>query len=204
MINLSRVLLIVLALSVFARSAVADDEASNVAHVVAEPYGRCYAKSVPEHIYDPAGGPRQQGHTEIYQVGETEDVLQEQYDWFSQILYVRCRPGSDSLIVRLGPWHRGHDPRADHLAIAFYEGERLIKQYSTLDIAGDEQAEEGAISRYKNASASVSHYTVFASSPELTKITENVGSTFTEDWVIEATTIDGRVLVFDMATGQFR
>jgi hypothetical protein len=50
----------------------------------------------------------------------------------------------------------------------------------------------------------VSHYTVFASGPELTKITEQAGSTFKEDWVIEATTVDGRMLVFDMATGELR
>ena len=57
--------------------ALADDEASNVAHVVSGPYGRCYAKSVPEHIYDPEGIPRQQGRTEIYRVEDTQDVLVE-------------------------------------------------------------------------------------------------------------------------------
>jgi hypothetical protein len=30
--------------------AMADQEASNVAHVTAGPYGRCYAKSVPKHL----------------------------------------------------------------------------------------------------------------------------------------------------------
>ncbi len=65
-------------------------------------------------------------------------------------------------------------------------------------------AQEGAFSRYKNVSASVSHYSVFESWPKSIKITENVDSIFKEDWAIEATTIDGRVLVFDMATGEIR
>ncbi|MDH3968888.1 MAG: hypothetical protein OEU56_17870 [Rhodospirillales bacterium] len=182
----------------------ADQEASNVAHVVAGPYGRCYAKSVPKHTYDPDGGPRQQGRTEIYQVGETKDVLVQRYDWFSQILFVRCRPGRETVVVRVGPWHRGHDPRADHLALAFYQDGRLIRRYSTWDIAGGERAEEGAVSKYKNVSASVSHYTVFASGPELTRITETLGPTLKEDWVIKATTADGRVLTFDIETGDLR
>ncbi len=185
-------------------SALADQEASNVAHVAAGPYGRCYAKSIPRHDYDPEGGTRQQGRTEIYQVADSEDVLVQQYDWFSQVLFVRCRNGSEPVVVRVGPWHRGHNPRLDHLAIAFYQGGKLIKRYSTLDIAGNEKAEKGAFSKYKNVSASVSHYTVFASLPELTKITETIGSTFTQDWVIKATTIDGRALVFDIETGELR
>ncbi len=202
--NSGRVLWIALAGLVFASSAQADQEASNVAHVVAGPYGRCYAKSIPKHIYDPEGEPRQQGRTEIYRVEDAQDVLMRQYDWFSQTLFVRCRPAGETVVVRVGPWHRGHNPHADHLAIAFYQGGRLIRRYSTLDIAGDEMAQEGAFSRYKNVSASVSHYNVFESWPKSVKITENVGAIFKEDWVIEATTIDGRVLVFDMATGEFR
>lgn len=202
--NLGRALLIALAGLACASPVSADQEASNVAHVAAGPYGRCYAKSVPRHLYDPEGGPRQQGRTEIYQVGDPEDVLLRKYDWFSQTLFVRCRPGSGTVVVRVGPWHRGRDPRADHLAIAFYQDGRLIRRHSTLDIAGGERAEQGAFSKFKNVSASVSHYSVFASWPELTKITETVGSIFKEDWVIKATTVDGRVLVFDIETGELR
>jgi hypothetical protein len=32
----------------------------------------------------------------------------------------------------------------------------------------------------------------------------SVSRTFTDDWVIKATTVDGRVLVFDSATGELR
>jgi len=198
------VLLISLAGIAWASAASADDEASNVAHVVADPYGRCYAKSVPRHIYDPEGELRQQGSTKVYQVGDREDVLVQQHNWFSQRLFVRCGAGRKTSIVRMGPWQRGHNPSADHLAIAFYQGERLIKRYSTLDIAGGEQAEAGGLSEYKNVSVSVSHYTVFALAPELTRITEKVGSTFKEDWVVKATTVDGRALVFDVDTGELR
>jgi hypothetical protein len=182
----------------------ADQEASNYPHVVAGPYGRCYAKSVPDHLYDPSDGPRQQGLTEVYRVGPRDDVLLHRFDWFSQGLFVRCRPGRDTLVVRLGPWHRGHDPRPDHLAIAFYESGKLLKSYSTLDIAGDAPAEEGSLSKYRNVAASVSHYTVFASGPQMARVTTTAGGVFQDDWVIRATTLDGRALTFDVASGELR
>ena len=193
--------LIAVAGLVFATPALADEEASNVAHVVAGPYGRCYAKSVPDHIYDPDGEPRQQGRTSIYRVGDAKDVLEHRFNWFSQRLFLRCRPAGDTLVVRLGPWHRGHDPHADHLAIAFYKGGTLLRRYSTLDIAGGEKAGNGGISRYANVSASVSHYTVFERGPEMVRVTSNVGPVFRENWVIKAATVDGRALVFDMMNG---
>ncbi len=89
----------------FAAPALADQEASNVAHVVAGPYGRCYAKSVPAHIYDPEGEPRQQGHTTLFRVGEARDVVEHRFDWFSQKLFLRCRPCKRRL---------PDDRRADH------------------------------------------------------------------------------------------
>lgn len=188
----------------WANPALADDEASNVAHVVAGPYGRCYAKSVPSHVYDPEGEPRQQGQTDIYHVRKAADLLVRRYRWFSQTLFVNCLPGGEPVVVRVGPWPRGHNPSADHLAIAFYQAGQPIRRYSTLDIVGDDKSEEGDLSDHKKVSASESHYTVFASGPAMTKITKSVGSIFKEDWVIEATAIDGRVLVFDMATGELR
>jgi hypothetical protein len=182
----------------------ADDEASNVAHVAAGPYGRCYAKSVPHHVYDPEEGPRQEGVTRIYQVEATADVLVHVYDWFSRRLFLKCGPLGDVLVARIGPWHRGHDPSSNHLALAFYRGGDLLMRYSTLDIAGNELAVDGGFSKYRNASASVSHYTVFESGPELIKVVSLDGLVFTENWVIQATTIDGRMLTFDLETGEVR
>ena len=184
--------------------ALADQEASNIAHVATGPYGRCYAKSVPRYIYDPIGEPRQQGVTKVYRVSDPEDVLVHVYDWFSQRIFVNCSPVDDIMVVRAGPWHRGHDPQADHLALAFYRGGALRKSYSTLDISGAEQTTGGGISRYENVSASVSHYTVFASGPEMIRITTSDGPVYTENWWIGAATIDGRALTFDLETGDIQ
>ena len=199
-----QLLLIALLGLMIASPALADDEAGNVPHVAAGPYGRCYAKSVPRHIRDPEDQPRQQGVTKVYRVGDAEDVLVNVYDWFSQRLFVRCSPTDDIVVVRAGPWQRGHDPQEDHLAIAFYRGGKLIKSYSTLDIAGGEEANDGGLSKYRNVSASVSHYTVFASGPESIKTTTADGPVFTESWEIVATTIDGRSLTFGLETGEVR
>jgi hypothetical protein len=197
-------LLVALAGLAWPSSALPDQEASNIAHVAAGPYGRCYAKSVPAHVYDPDGEPRQQGHTRIYRVNNSEDVLIHQFDWFSQKIFLKCGISDDTVVIRVGALHRGHNPRADHLAIAFYKGGKLLKRYSTLEIAGGKKAIGGGLSRYGNVSTSVSHYTVFASEPEMVKMTKSVGPVFQDNWVIKAKTVDGRSLVFDIATGKAR
>ena len=184
--------------------ALPDQEAGNVSHLAAGPYGRCYAKSVPDDVHDPDDGSRQRGTTIVYRVADGDDVRVHVYDWFSQRLFVRCGAGDDVMLVRIGPWQRGHDPRSDHLALAFYRRGALLRRYSTLDIAGSEPAADGGISRYRNVSASVSHYTVFASGPEMVREVSWDGPIFTENWWITATTIDGRTLRFDMETGQIR
>ena len=181
---------------------IADQEASNVAHVASGTYGRCYAKSVPAHVFDPDGEPRQQGRTSLYRVTDGEDVLIHEYEWFSQTLFVRCGPADHIIVVRLGPWHRGHDPKEDHLAIAFYRGGTLVRSYSTLEIAGGEEADDGGFSRYRNVSASVSHYTVFAKQPEFVRETVADGTVFRERWYVLGETVDGRRLRFDIETGR--
>ena len=140
----------------------------------------------------------------VYRVGNSEDVLMQRLYWFSQRLFVKYGPADDIVVVRLGPWHRGHDPHADHLAIAFYKAGTLLKRYSTLDIAGGEKAQNVGLSNYKNVSASVSHYTVFDSTPEMLKITTARGAVFEDNWVIRAKTVDGRLLTFDLPTGNLR
>ena len=180
----------------------ADQEASNVAHLAAGPYGRCYAKSVPQHIYDPQNGPRQAGRTAVYRVEPEQDVLLHRFDWFSQKLFLNCGAGNEFSLARLGPWHRGHEPRQDHLAIAFYKNGTLLKSYSTLDIAS--LSDPGAAGRpgAETISRSVSHYSVFGAGPEMVKIVEQDGPVFRESWVVSATTVDGDELTFSMISGE--
>lgn len=200
----SRLYLAVLMLALWSFQAHADDEASNVAHVAAGTYGRCYAKSIPTHIYDPDDQARQQGVTRVYRVGNEKDVLVEEYQWFSQRIYLDCMGGALPTVIRLGPWHRGHNPKDDHLALAFYRGGQLIKKYSTLEISGGEINSDPSFSKYKNVSASVSHYTVFKEFPKMATITHQEGSIFREERVIKALTIDNRELIFDLSTGLIR
>lgn len=183
-------------------SAPADEEASSVAHVAAGPYGRCYAKSVPKHIYDPENGPRQAGHTVVYRVEPEQDVLLERFDWFSQKLFLKCDAGNEFSLARLGPWHRGHEPRHDHLAIAFYKNGRLLKRYSTLDIVRLASPGDAGRSGAESISVSVSHYSVFESGPEMVKIVKQDGPVFSETWVVSATTVDGDELIFSMISGE--
>lgn len=176
--------------------ALADQEASNRAHVTAGPYGQCYARSVPAHLYDPEDQPRQQGQTEIFRVQPTTDVPAGSYDWFSQQLYLLCRP-EGIFVVRIGPWQRGHTARDDHLALAFYRDGQLLRRYSTPEIAAGAPAGTGV-------SASVSHYTIFEGEPLLERIVTQEGAIFRETWVVRATTVDSRTLIFDPLTGEVR
>ena len=160
-----------------------DDEASNVPHVAASSYGRCYAKAVPDSLYGQAG------RTRAYWVRARQDSLLASYDWFSQRIFLECNVASGDgpvalSVVRFGPWARGQEAKAQDLALAFYRGPRLLRRYSTLDIAG----------RPSNVSASVSHYTV-------------IDSVIGYRWVdgnryrFDVRRTDGQVLSFDPATG---
>src|SRR5215210_4989067 len=94
--------------------AIADDEASNVPHVTASSYGRCYAKSVPDSLYG------QKGHTTIYWVRPSWDSVLADHEWYSQRVYLECNvateKGSVGLsVVRMGPWARGQRANANDL-----------------------------------------------------------------------------------------
>ncbi|MEM7222847.1 MAG: hypothetical protein AAF495_07715 [Pseudomonadota bacterium] len=191
---LKRAALFALLALAWAGPALADSEAGNRVHSVTGPYGKCLAISSPKHDFDPMEGPRQEGRTEIRKIGAAGAAPVRVYDWYADQLFVLCPPEGPELVVRLGPWQRGHNPSDEHLALAFYAGGELLKRYSTLDIAGGEKSAPGAVSDFKNITPTVSHYVVFSVQPQLAKQGE--------DWVIEAITVDGRELVFDVETGE--
>jgi hypothetical protein len=136
-----------LALIVLATSARADEEGGNRAYVRASEWGAFYAKSVPATTYGT------EGYTQVYRVAAAgPDEPLHRYTWYSPEVFLEGFPGTnDVYVVQLGPWARGHEARADHLAIAFFKNGKPLKSYSTLDIAGTPAS----------VSASVSHYQVF-------------------------------------------
>jgi len=91
-------------------------------------------------------------------------------------------------------------------ALAFYRNTRLLKDYSTWDIAGGQEADPKAIE------ASVSHYRVLDEGPDLMTATQaraEAGDRLAppgsgRDWVVRAKTLDGRVLYFEVETGRLR
>ena len=178
-------ILVLVALVVLAVPVWADEEAVNAPHITVDASGRCYAKSVPAETYGSAGT------TSVYRVESGADRLIESYPWYAPTLYLQCyTPGlsGDAVsIVQFGPWARGRQATAGHLAIAFHAKGRLLRSYSTLDIAG----------ALDNVSASTSHYRVFGE---------------VEGYVFESSTsrpfrlrtVDGRTLTFDSATGNLR
>jgi hypothetical protein len=119
----------------------------------------------------------------------TSDKLAYTYDWYAGRLFLECNVGAagepaEFTIARLGPWSRGQRASASDLAIAFYRGDRLLKRYSSLDIAGSAD----------NVSASESRYSVFESYDGFHWKTGN-------EYAFHAWIVDGRELSFDAATG---
>lgn len=176
--------LCIAALLLLPLSASADDEASNTPRVFASRYGNCYAKSVPAEHYG------QKGTTRIFMVDAGTDRLAHTHPWYAQQLFLECNAAAAGkpvavAVARIGPWHRGRRATANDLAIAFYHGGKLVRQYSTLDIAGSPD----------NLSASMSHFRVF-------EHTDGYHWRSGNEYVFHARTTDGRHLAFDAASGE--
>lgn len=180
-----RLLAVVLSL---ASTAVADQEAYPTAYVAAG--GGWYAKCVPSN---PAGA-REAGTTTIYRVGQDADTLVYTFDWYSPKIYITGWGGGVS-IVRMGPWPRGYRASESDLAIAFYRDGRLVRRYSTLDLAGDTH----------HVQVSVSHYTVIKEVTGFVHLYEKSGDdtvTSDPDYGFEVVLNGGRRMVFDLRTGE--
>ncbi len=172
------------AVLLWALPALGDDEAGNVAVVRASEYGQCSAKSVPDELYGTAGT------TTVFRVAKDKDMTVHSYDWFSQQIFIECNVSDSKTptgvsVVRLGPWARGHAARADQLAMGFYFKGQMLKEYSTLDIAGSPE----------NVSASVSHYTVIEKVLGYRRLGGNRAS-------FDVKTVDGRTISFDASSGE--
>jgi hypothetical protein len=95
------------------------------------------------------------------------------------------------LLVLMGPWCEGQEPKATDLAVAFYKGGKLLKQYSTADLVKKPDKVQASVSHYNwradhdiNAKGDISHLR-----PKLD------GRAFT------LSTIDGLTYKFDATTG---
>ena len=164
--------------------AFSDQEASNTPVVRASQYGGCYAKSVPDERYG------SKGTTTVFRVVEGEDVELHAYNWYSYRIFIECNVSDTKTptgvgVVHLGPWSRGREARSDHLAIGFNFKGAVLKEYSTLDIAGSP----------KNVSSSVSHYTVIDKVLGFRSLGGN-------RYAFDIETTSGRTLSFDPATGE--
>ena len=144
--------------------------------------GGYYAKCIPAELSGT------NGVTKIYRVGRNEDTLEFTYDWYSARVSISGASEKVS-VVRFGSWNNGDRANSNDLALAFYYDGRLLKSYSTLDIAGQPD----------NVTRSVSHY----------EWCQEVGG---YGWIVSASsrwmtygftlkTIDGRTLCFDVKTG---
>lgn len=163
--------------------AYADQEASNVPIIRINQWGSCYAKSVPSELYG------SKGTTKVYSVQPGEDSLRHTFDWYSQQIYLECGVGRPNeqlgiSVVRFGLWARGAKATVEQMALAFYFRGQLVKQYSTLDIAGS----------LDNVSRSRSHYSVIRRIDGYRQQKSNF-------YTFEILTYDGRLVVFDPTTG---
>ncbi len=119
-----------------------DREAPNQTRVFASSSGNIFARSEPRDNHGTVGV------TKIYRAAS--DSLICEFPWYAPQLYLH-QLGSDVAIVRRGRWPQGRKANSGSLALEFYLNDKLLKRYSTLDIAVVPD----------NVSASVSHHRVF-------------------------------------------
>jgi hypothetical protein len=177
-------------LAVFALSplaAIADDESSPTFYVAASESWH-YARCIPSGSLTN----REEGKTLLYLATPKGDTLLHQFDWYSPRIFI----SNQGDVVRTGPWPRGNQASHDDLAISFYTSEgKLLKRYSTLDLAGNP----------KNVWPSVSHYQVIKEIAGFVIIYEKVGCdtlTATPGYGFEVLLRNGEQLVFDVKTGE--
>jgi len=173
-----RVLLLCLLILTGALTALADDEASNVFYVRSATYGAHFAKCIPSTNYGT------NGRTEIFLATPTTNALEITFDWYSRDIYLQHTAWGVS-VMRFGPWAHGSAASSNELAIAFYLDGKLLKSYSTLDIAGSPT----------NVSRSVSHYTVFSKVSGYRWIRSN-------DYAFDVLGRDGKRISFDVRTAR--
>ena len=58
-------------------------------------------------------------------------------------------PWKKTTVVRVGTWPRGQVAGKTELAVAFYRDGKLLRRYSTLDIAGKPEAVHASISHHR-------------------------------------------------------
>jgi hypothetical protein len=159
----------------------ADSERPNSPRIFVDDYHECYAKTLPADDY----GDR--GMTALYRVQAGNDRLIATYPWYAGQLFVRCLLASPCpvfvQVVRFGSWARGSEANDSDLAIALYMDGRLLRSYSTIDIAKTPA----------NVERSSNHYSVFAAIPGYER-----GPGID---LFRVDTVDGRSLSFNMDTG---
>ena len=163
----------------------ADSPVRNAPKLYVDRTNSCLAHSVPDKFYG------NDGKTDIFIVRDGLELL-DTYNWYSSNVFITCTLVEGQLllppiIVMTGPWSDGHLARDDHLALGFYRDGKLIKEYSTLDIAnGDTDNVDPSVSHYKV----VGRYYGFSGHWDGT------------DLRFLLRTIDGRKLAFDAISGE--
>jgi len=146
-------------------------------------HGGYYAKCIPTGTFG------SNGVTRVYRVEKEQDVLEHTYDWYSAHVYISGANRKVS-IVRFGPWSEGSRASSTHLALALYYDGKLLKSYSTLDIAG----------KPENVDASISHYRWYKRIIGYGRYAPPPSAKMIYGFGIE--TLDGRRLCFDVTTGE--
>jgi hypothetical protein len=145
--------------------------------------GDRYAKCIPAEFFGT------NGVTKIYRVGKDQDVLEHTYPWYTTVIHLSGASEKTS-VVRFGPWNSGHRANTNDLALAFYYDGRLLKSYSTLDIAG----------KPDNVGFSVSHYSWSGAIRGYGYINSPSSDHHIYGFMLK--THDGRTLCFDVKTGE--
>lgn len=165
---------------------IADSPAEPQAFVTTNPSCSCYFTMIPaQGIYDENTQARKAipPFGQAFHLNEdgSTSLMWEVSGWYSFENYL----SSDGrYLVRMGNWPQGKAVSKSHLALAFYDNGKELKQYSTADL----------LKNPKKIQRTVSHYFWKANDSNYPRIE------YKNNFLLK--TIDGYIHEFDMETGE--
>jgi hypothetical protein len=136
----------------------------------------------------PGDGRGTKGRTLIYRIRVDADELEDTYDWYSWDVHL-AGTSKGTVVVRVASGFRGHHANKDDLAVGLYIHGKVLKEYSSLDLAKGPD----------HVRPSVSHYAWCRRVIGFRWLTAPGAAALKFGFAVE--TVDGRLLCFDTVTG---
>ncbi len=121
-----------------------DEEVTPYPYVTSSEFGYVYFKMIPDTTEDLF---KHKGFGRAYRtsIHQQDEYLWNTEGWYAFNTFISSQ---GEYLIRIGNWPRGHKPKAEDLAIAFYKHGKLLKKYSTEELIKDKSKVQHSVSHY--------------------------------------------------------